>query len=92
VAFHFGRLTFSRLQAVTSRILSDPRAERTHYFVIVLFHNWFQGHNPHLWVFLQPADHFNIALTHVAAFLDVADNVGDITNDPHVSDEEPTDD
>lgn len=82
----------SRLQAVTPRILSDPRAERTHYFVIVFFHNWFQGHNLHIWAFLQPADHFNIALTHVAAFLDVADNIGDITNDPHVSDEEPTDD
>ena len=81
----------SRLQAVTPRILSDPRAERIHSFLIVIFHNWFQGHNLHIWVFLQPADHFSLALTHVAAYLDVADNIEDIHNDPHVSDEENTD-
>ena len=82
----------SRLQAVTPRILSDPRAERTHSFLIVVFHNWFQGHNLHIWIFLQPADHFSLASTHVAAYLDVADNIEDIHNDPHVSDEENTDD
>ena len=82
----------SRLQTVTPRILSDPRAERTHWFVIIFFHNWFEGRNLHIWVFLQPADHLNIALTHVAAFLDVAENIEDITNDPYVSDGEPAED
>ena len=89
VAFQFGQLMLFRLQAVTPRILSDHRAERTHIFVIVSF-DWYQGHNLHIWAFLQPADHLNTALTHVAAFLDVADNIEDITNDPYVSDEEPT--
>ena len=82
----------SRLQTVTPRILSDPRAERTHRFVIIFFHNWFEGHNLHIWVFLQPADHLNIASTHVAAFLDVAENIEDITNDPYVSDGKPAED
>ena len=82
----------SSLQIVTPRILSDHRAERAHSFVIIFFHNWYLGHNLHIWVFLQPADHYNIALTHVAAFLDVADNIEDITNNPPVSDENPDED
>lgn len=80
------------LQTVTPRILSDHRAERTHSFVIIFFHNWYFGHNLHIWVFLQPVDHYNIALTHVAAYLDVADNIEDITNNPPVSDGIPDED
>ena len=82
----------SSLQIVTPRILSDHRAERAHSFVIIFFHNWYLGHNLHIWVFLQPADHYNIALTHVAAFLDVADNIEDLTNHPPVSDGDPDED
>lgn len=82
----------SRLQTVTPRILSDRRAERTELFVVIFFHNWYLGHNLHIWVFLQPVDHYNIALTHVAAFLDVADNIEDITNNPPVSDGHQSDD
>lgn len=77
-----------QLLRLNPRIRSDQRSERTNTFVIIFYHTWFQGHNLHIWLFLEPVDRHNVALTQVAAYLDFIENIADITNDPPVSDDE----
>lgn len=76
------------LLLLNPRIRSDRRDERNNVFLIIFFHTWYQDHNLCIWYFLEPADHYNIALTKVAAQLDFIENIEDLTNNPPVSDDE----
>jgi len=87
VAAFFGQFMFPIL-VLNPRIRSDRRAERHNAFLFIFFHTWHQEHNLCIWYFLAPTDHYNIALTNVAAHLDFIENIEDLTNNPPVSDDE----
>ena len=76
-----------QLLRTNTDLFVDQRAQQDRILWQIYFFNWYQGDNLHVWLFLEPVDHRNIATCCLASYICHYDVIQDLTN-PSVSSDE----